>query len=126
MKNDSSEMPESTILVVEDESSLRSVLSAKLEAQGYTVLQAANGKRALELVQTNDIDLIILDLLMPEMDGTVFANKVHNELKKSIPTIVLTNLAESSTQTFIREVLVKSNTSLDDIVHKVKECLGDM
>lgn len=124
IKNDPNTL-RGTILLVEDESNLRTVLAAKLENDGYTVLQAANGVRAFDLVQANEIDLILLDLLMPEMGGTNFANKVYNELGLDIPIIVLTNLSESSTQSFIREVLVKSNTSLEDILEKVKETLGD-
>ncbi len=57
------------ILVVEDNKNLRTLISAKLKTSGYSVLTAENGKQALEVSDTNHIDLYICDIMMPEMDG---------------------------------------------------------
>ena len=57
------------ILVVDDERSLRKLLRLQLEAEGYTVAEAGNGREALEQVRSGGIDLVMLDYMMPEMDG---------------------------------------------------------
>lgn len=57
------------ILVVEDNKNLRTLISAKLKASGYSVLTAENGIKALEVSDANHIDLYICDIMMPEMDG---------------------------------------------------------
>ena len=63
-------MDRERILVVDDERDIRNVLRILLEAEGYRVLEAANGNEALDLVGSNpDIDLIIMDILMPGLSG---------------------------------------------------------
>jgi two-component system, cell cycle sensor histidine kinase and response regulator CckA len=68
---DSSKRPESSILVVEDEEQVRTLVVRLLEKRGYRVLQAENGRKALEVArpQINDISLVITDIVMPEMGG---------------------------------------------------------
>lgn len=76
-----------TILIVEDEEKLRNLERTYLEREGHTVLTAASGSAAIELVLTSDIDLAIVDLGLPDIDGEV----VISELKsRQIPIIVLT------------------------------------
>ena len=57
------------ILVVDDEERNRKLLVAMLEAEGYAVVQAAGGEQALEMARQNEPDLILLDIMMPGMDG---------------------------------------------------------
>jgi len=65
------------ILVVDDEAQMRKVLRLMLEGTGYEVLDAENGKKALNLQETTPVDLIITDIIMPEMEGIEFIMKVR-------------------------------------------------
>ena len=59
------------ILIVDDEKDIRKLVGIYLKRQGYQILEAENGKQAIDLVRENsDIDLIIMDIMMPEMSGT--------------------------------------------------------
>jgi len=85
----------STILVVEDQEEIASLLRFKLKNSGYDVALAENGKMALEMARTNPPDLIILDVMMPVMNGVeALKNLKSDENLKSIPVIMLT--AQSS------------------------------
>ncbi len=111
-----------TILVVEDDRQYRTILDEELRDQNFKVLTAENGKVALELVEKEKIDLILLDLLMPEVDGTSFYYQLKNKLQKKIPIIILTNITDTAAydHNYIKAVLIKSNTSLEDVIKKVK------
>ena len=112
--------------MVEDENTLAFALKKKLENVGYVVNIAMDGKDALNKIQQEKPDLILLDLILPVMDG--FA--VLKELKKTpeyenLPIIVLTNLSSDED---IADVLnaggtdyfIKTEHSLDDIVVSIK------
>ena len=60
------------ILVVDDDKSTRRLMQAILEAENYTVSLAENGAKALDVMEREHIDLVILDIMMPEMDGYSF------------------------------------------------------
>ncbi len=109
------------VLIVEDEKDYRDVLTERLEQEGFTVQQAEDGEKALELMKTADVDLILLDMLMPKMDGVTFFYHLRNTLNKpNIPVIILTNFTEAAYPKGVTDFVVKSNTSLDDVVKKVK------
>ncbi|WP_331489653.1 response regulator transcription factor [Tepidibacter hydrothermalis] len=76
------------ILIVEDEEDIRHLLSVNLSSQGYNVIEASNGIEALELFYKNDIDLIIIDVMMPIMDGFKTVSKIRKTSK--VPIIFLT------------------------------------
>ncbi len=79
-----------TILLVEDNEELLALMS-KIFMRTYNVLTAHNGVEALALAQSNDIDLVVSDLMMPEMDGLEFCRKMKSDIKTShIPLILLT------------------------------------
>lgn len=79
------------ILVVDDEKDVVELLKFLLEKDGYQVLTAFNGKEALAMVQQTRPDLILLDVMMPEMDGyTVQTQLLDNPNTRSIPIIILT------------------------------------
>ena len=78
-----------TVLVADDEPNLRRVLEAVLEKDGYTVLIAPNGKKAIELASTNTIDILITDLIMPDMTGIEVLRAVK-ELQPHCAAIVVT------------------------------------
>ncbi|RPI05702.1 MAG: response regulator [Ignavibacteriae bacterium] len=79
----------STILVVDDEDMHRLILKRLLEKKGYTVLDAANGAEGLEVMRTLKVDLAIVDLEMPVMDGLEFTRWVK-DITPEFPVIIIT------------------------------------
>lgn len=75
------------ILIVDDEKLLRDVVKEYCLKENYKVFEAENGLDALEVVENNSIDLIVLDIMMPKMDGYTFFKELKN--KENIPTIIL-------------------------------------
>lgn len=83
-----------TILVVEDETSLLSIIENRLKRDGFRVLKAVNGIEGLELALKEHPDLIFLDVLMPIEDGLCMIKKLRrNEWGKNAKVVVLTNLS---------------------------------
>ena len=74
--------PDKTVLVVEDDPWIRSLMADLLAGEGYSVVQASDGRAGLEMAEMNDPDVILLDLAMPEKSGL----DVLHELKSSKPT----------------------------------------
>ncbi len=114
---------EQSILIVEDEKDYRDVLVERFEKEGFKVLQAENGELALKLLKNTDvdIDIILLDLLMPQMDGVTFFYHMKKTLGKSIPVVILTNYTEAAFPEGVTDFIIKANTSLDEVVKKVKK-----
>jgi|SRR5690625_2833216 len=82
------------ILVVDDEDRIRRLIRMYLEREEFDIEEAANGSDALELALTNDYDLILLDIMMPEMDGYEVCTELRKE--KTTPVIMLTAKGEES------------------------------
>jgi two-component system, OmpR family, KDP operon response regulator KdpE len=80
-------MEKKKILIVDDDPAILRLLSTNLKARGYEVLTASNGEESLEAVQRDFIDLIILDLMMPKLDGVEVCRRVREW--SSIPIIIL-------------------------------------
>ena len=80
------------ILIVEDEADLRELAKQQLEDAGFQVVAATDGEHGLEIVQEHLVDLIVLDVQMPFMDGYTFLKKLRriDERLKTIPVIMLT------------------------------------
>ena len=83
-----------TILIVDDEERIRRLLRMYLERENYTIEEAANGEDALELAINNDFDLILLDLMLPGMDGIEVCEKLREH--KATPVIMLTAKGEEA------------------------------
>jgi DNA-binding response OmpR family regulator len=81
-------MPEQMILVVEDEPSIREVISLYLKRAGFHVIEAGDGQEAMEILKDDQPDLVILDLMLPRMDGFEITKKLR--LKGNTPIIMLT------------------------------------
>jgi DNA-binding response OmpR family regulator len=77
------------ILLAEDDTDLRSILSQYLEIQGFTILAAANGQEGYEMFMNEHVDLCILDVMMPVMDGFALAQKIRKQ-DSFMPIIFLT------------------------------------
>lgn len=118
------------ILIVEDEVSLIQVLAEKLEDKGFTVIKAANGHEGLESALNNHPDLILLDIVMPVMDGMTMLEKLRlDEWGKRAKVILLTNLSDPAKVTKSRgegvyNYMIKSDWRLDDIVEKINKELS--
>ncbi len=84
-----------TILVVDDIDKNVKLLEAKLHSEYYTVLTAYNGKQALEVLENNKIDVVLLDVMMPEMDGFETCRRIKaNQTTTHIPVVMVTALSE--------------------------------
>lgn len=80
-------MAEVTILMVDDETEIIKLMDIYVKNEGYTLLKASNGLEALEILKTHKVDLIILDVMMPQMDGIQACMKIREE--KNTPIIML-------------------------------------
>jgi len=78
------------ILLVDDDSTVRELLTFFLQKMGFSVSSVSNGKLALDFCRVNKIDLIIIDQIMPEMDGLSAMKKIHQEVSRDIAVIFLT------------------------------------
>lgn len=112
------------ILIVEDDHDYRDLLKAKLEKADIEILVADNGSEALAIMlEQRDISLIVLDILMPSMDGITFLYKLRNNLRKMTPVVILTNLSETAYPEGVQDFIVKSETSLDETANRIKSHL---
>lgn len=117
------------ILVVEDEVALRNILVEKLKLEGFDVIEAKNGEEGLEISIDQKPNLILLDIIMPKMDGLKMLEKLREDKwGKKVPVIVLTNLSSGmemskSAENGVLSYLVKTDWKLEDVVNKVKETL---
>lgn len=80
------------VLVVDDDKEIVNAIEIYLSKEGYNILKAYNGKEALEIVKHNEIHLIIVDIMMPKMDGIEFTDNIRKD--KSIPIIMLSAKSE--------------------------------
>lgn len=118
------------ILIVEDEEPMLEALVQKISGAGFQTREAKNGEEALELALNEHPDLILLDVIIPKLDGVMVMTKLRSDTwGKTVPIILLTNLeADSKMMWKIVEnepsyYLVKSNIKLDDVITKIKEAL---
>ena len=120
--------PAKKILIVEDEKPIAKAYMLKLGRAGFESETASDGVDALEVLAKKNFDLIILDLVMPRMDGFEFLAELKNR-KINIPVIVTTSLsqeedAKRAKDLGARDYFIKSDTPIADIVEHVKKVLG--
>ena len=118
------------ILVVDDEEKVVDLYKDMLSKEGFSVLAATNGKDCLKLAEKEVPDLILLDVIMPEMDGgTTARNLLENVKTKNIPIIFLTSIitkeeeAEQEGQIGGRQFISKFSDR-EDILKKINDALG--
>ncbi|PIR72939.1 MAG: response regulator [Candidatus Nealsonbacteria bacterium CG10_big_fil_rev_8_21_14_0_10_36_23] len=119
------------ILFIEDEETLQKTLGEVLKQEGYEIIPALDGEAGLNLLKSEKPDLILLDLVMPKMDGFEVLKRLKaDEETKDIPVIVLTNLegigdVGKAIELGATTYLVKAQYSLEEVVEKVKKALGE-
>ncbi len=118
-----------TILIVDDEASVRFTLKEVLEEEGYQILEATSGKEAIDILEKKDIALVISDLSMPNMDGMILLENIKN-MDPSPLFIMLT--AFGSERHAVEAIklgaydYLKKPFDIDEIIHVVKRAVGSI
>jgi DNA-binding response OmpR family regulator len=117
------------ILIIEDDRSLQAALVETLAQDGYETTSAFDGEEGLQKAQSENPNLILLDLILPKKDGFEVLAEIKNGPSKNIPVLILTNLEEiDNVQRALdlgaKTFMVKSDFSLKDIIEKIKENLS--
>ncbi len=130
MDTTSQTTPTKTILIIEDEKALLTLLTDKMISVGIHVNQATNGEEGLRKALQTHPDLILLDIVMPEMNGMILMRKLReNEWGKTVPIILLTNVDpdDNILNGVIRDqpayYMIKSDVQFEEIIEKIKDIL---
>lgn len=115
------------ILIVDDERPLARALELKLTHEGFEAKTALDGESAIEILKEEKFDLMILDLVMPKLDGFGVLKKMR-EIKNETPVIVVSNLSQKEDAKKSKELgavdfFVKSDIPISDVVAKIKDTL---
>ncbi len=119
------------ILIVEDDPFLSEMYVAKLTEAGFETEVAGDGKKGFSIIEKEKPDLVLLDIVLPKMDGFEVLRKVkENEKLKNIPIVLLTNLGqknevEKGLSLGANEYIIKAHFTPTAVVAKVKEILFD-
>jgi DNA-binding response OmpR family regulator len=115
------------ILLIEDEGSLVNILRERLSEEGYDISVAVQGEEGLHKMQVENPDLVLLDIILPRLDGFVLLQKIKSDSNlKKIPVIVLSNLGQDEDvskgkQLGAVEYLVKANHPINSIVNLIRK-----
>lgn len=118
------------ILVIEDEEPLRRVLKDILTVEGYSIIETKDGVEGLEMALKEHPDLILLDIVMPKMNGLEMLKQLRtDEWGKTAPVIVLTNLSDNEDVAKAMEIgafeyFVKTDIKIDEVIAKIREKIG--
>ena len=125
------QMPMPTILIIDDSSFQRTIIKKTLKNENYTCIEADNGRLGLEMAERESPDVIIVDLLMPDIDGIEFLKTIQ-EKKITTPVIVLTSDIQDATRDLCLELGARSflnkplrQDELIPAIRKVMESPGD-
>ena len=117
------------IVIVEDDKFLRDLISQKLSREGFFVHAAENGEDGEKFIYEDAPDIILLDIILPGMDGFEVLERIKkNEKVKNIPVLVLSNLSQKSDIDRAKELgaedfMVKSNFTPEEISKKIQDIL---
>jgi len=116
------------ILVVEDEVPMSRALKLKLEKSGFLVATALDGLEAIKCMDTDNFDLILLDIIMPNLDGFGVLEQMKAK-KIETPVVVLSNLGQGEDVQRAKSLgatgyVIKSNISISDLVKQIKKALN--
>ena len=119
----------SKVAIIEDDSAISQMYRIKFEAEGYTIETAENGKLGLALIEEMKPDIVLLDLMMPEMNGDEMLQKMRKTTwGKDIKVIILTNMGESEAPDIIKDLnvsafILKANMTPRQVAELVKKHL---
>lgn len=119
-----------TILIIEDEKPTRRILKDKLKSKKFNILEAQNGEEGLRISLEKHPDLILLDIVMPIMDGMTMLRRLRKDRwGEKAQVILLTNLSDTekikdSTQQNVSDYLIKTNWKINDLIKKIKSKLN--
>ncbi len=117
------------ILVVEDDKFLREMITRKLDKEGYEVFEAVDGEKGEEKIKEEKPDLVLLDLILPGIDGFEVLERVKKDPStEGIPVIILSNLGQKSEverglKLGAVDFLIKAHFTPAEIVSKIKEII---
>lgn len=120
------------VALVEDDPFLREICSKKLTKEGYTVYEAIDGQQALDTVKQVKPDIVLLDIILPAIDGFQILHELRNNTDKTIakvPIIMLSNLGQDddikkAMEMGANDYLVKAHFTTEEIAEKIKKTLG--
>jgi DNA-binding response OmpR family regulator len=117
------------ILIIEDDSFLQGLEATKLKKENYDIVVASTGEEGMEKIKEPGVDLILLDIILPQFDGFEILKRVRDvESTKNIPVIVFSNLSEEKDIEKAKalgatDFMVKSNFTLDELVEHINKIL---
>jgi DNA-binding response OmpR family regulator len=123
------EPSQTKILIVEDEEILLTALSEELKQEGFQVVGAKDGVEGVEMTKSEKPHLVLLDLVMPRLDGIGALKEMKaDDAIKDIPVVILTNLSDydkisDALSLGAMDYLVKANYRLEELVNKIKTVL---
>lgn len=118
-----------TILIVEDDKFLMKAYSIKIKNAGFNVLSSSNGEEGLQMAKERKPDIIVLDLLLPRVDGFEFLKRIKaDDELKSIPVLTISVLGQKNDQEKALSLgaeayFIKTEYKLEEIIDKIKEYL---
>ena len=119
-----------TILLVEDDEFLAELYATKLNLEGFEVLLAVDGEKGLKMIKEKSPDLILLDIILPKMDGFELLKILKKDGKlKRIPVILLTNLSQKDEvkkglELGAQDYLIKAHFMPSEVVKKIKQTIA--
>lgn len=116
------------ILLVEDDEDIREMYATTFMKKGFTVFTAHDGRAALEKIQNKKPDLVLLDIMMPNVDGYQVLKEVRKDMTKYVPVIMLTNLDPGHFERHaqfedVDDYLIKSQYSPSEVLQRSVEVL---
>lgn len=117
------------ILLVEDDEFLAELYATKLDLEAYEVTLASDGEKGLKMIKENPPDLILLDIILPKMDGFEVLKAIKADKKlKNIPVILLTNLSQKDEvkkglELGANDYLIKAHFMPSEVVKKIKQSI---
>lgn len=116
------------ILIIEDEAMMRKSLEEIFADEGFEVVSAMDGEKGYELIKSNGFDTVLLDIILPRLNGFEVLKKIKEEKISHAPIVLLTNLGETKDVQRALDLgatnyLVKADYQLKDIIDKVKEII---
>ncbi|MGC8976913.1 MAG: response regulator [Candidatus Ratteibacteria bacterium] len=112
------------ILIIEDNENERLLYEEEMKKEGYDVLTASSGKEGLSIIEKEKIDLIILDLKMPEMDGLEVLGKILSK-RKNLPIIIYTSYPhyKNNFLSWAAEAYLIKSSDINELKNKIRELI---